>query len=102
MRTLETGHRYFFRKSKRVDEFAHKRYTNPECEKWASIVVMGRVVEQRGEEVKIVIEDTGMKAPDPKDGETIVLPVGFTLCTDEGYWSLEKYGKPKVQIGVWE
>lgn len=99
---LSVGRRYFFRLSRRADQFAHKRYTNHECEKWQSIVVMGRVVKQRGREVLTVIEGCGMKKPDPLDGDELVFNVGQGLCVTGGdFRTLEEHGKPDLKLGVW-
>lgn len=99
---LTVGHRYFFRQSRRSDQFAHKRYTNPECEKWQSIIVMGRVVKQVGQEVKVIIEETGMQNPDPQDGTQLVFNIGSALCATGGdFRTLEQHGKPDAKLGVW-
>lgn len=100
---MKVGRRYFFRQSRRTDQFAHKRYTNPECEKWESIVVMGRVVKERGAEVLTVIEGCGMKKPDPLDGDQIVFSTGSALTVQGGdLRTLEEHGQPDCKLGVWE
>jgi len=100
--TLVVGHRYFFRRSRRTDAFRHKRYPEPAVEKWEAVVVMGRVVEQRGSQVKIAIEECGMSSPDPSDGEEVVIDVGSGLTVTGGVFrTLEEHGKPSVVLGAW-
>lgn len=97
------GKRYYFSKSRRTDQFRNKRYTNPECQQWQSIVIMGRAVEQRGGEVKIVVEQCGMAHPDPTDGNTVVMSVGNMLTVPGGdIRTFEDHGHPSgVELGVW-
>jgi hypothetical protein len=99
---LVVGHRYFFRRSRRTDAFRHKRYSDPAVEKWEALVVMGRVIEQRGGEVKIAIEECGMSSPDPSDGDEVVVSVGSGLTVNGGaFRTLEEHGKPNVVLCAW-
>ena len=63
---------------------------------------MGRVLEQCGGEVRVVIEGCGMRKPDPEDGDRIVFPAGSALTVGGGDLRiLEEHGKPDMQLGVW-
>ncbi len=99
---VTVGKHYFFSKSRRTDQFAHKRYTTPELEKWETIYVQGRVISQQGNEAKVVVVDTGMQAPDPQDGATLVFDIGCAICVTGGdLRTLEDHGKPNLVLGKW-
>jgi hypothetical protein len=102
MREVEIGKHYFFRRTKRVDQFAHKRYSSVELDQWSSILFMGKAIETRRTEVKIEIFKSGMRSPDPADGKVVVVPIGTMLVADDGeYLSLESHGRLDAELGKW-
>lgn len=99
---LQQGKHYFFRKDRRTDGLAHKRYTHPCAQRWESVIIMGEVILQRGGEVKIAVTDTEMLKPDPMDGDLIVMPVGDVLTVTGGEpRTLEEHGRPGRKLGAW-
>ena len=95
---LTIGKHYFIRRTKRTDQFAHKRYTTPELIEHKSLVVMGRLVEYQGNEVKLLLTDNNGFFND--NGE-FVFYNGEMMCVDGEYRTLEQHGKPETPLGQW-
>lgn len=97
-RPLVVGHHYFVAQSRRVDSFRHKRYCDPSLEQWQRLHLMGRLVEQRGEQIKLHLDGNGFE----RDGEAYVFTTGQLLTAPGGdIRCLEVHGKPDLVLGSW-
>jgi hypothetical protein len=100
METLQLGKHYFIGDSRRADQFANKRFTTPALEKWEHIIVMGELIEQNGNQIKLRLTGNNYE----KDDEEFVFRSGsLLLATGAGEArTLEDHGLPVSQLGVWK
>jgi hypothetical protein len=100
MKKLQIGKHYFIGDSRRVDQFAHKRFTTAELEKWEHIVVMGELIEQRENQIKLRLTGNGFE----KDGKEYVFGTGSLLMAPGAAEArtLEDHGAPTTTLGVWK
>lgn len=80
--------------------FAGKRYTDPSLENFERIILMGKVLEQRGELVKISVKDS--KSQEYKESMVVTLGNIIMMPEVQEPRCLEKHGILNSVLGEWK